>query len=370
MPDVEKQSQAKRLLKNAGISGGVGFVFGYMTGLGAGYLAGDPETGARIGLKTAAGVAGCAFWLTESNHTINNAEGPDRPLTHRLKAAITTIEGGLALGTPGALLSYSYDTPWWAVGMGSFGAVASYMQFRERFRKQPDLVFPEGNSINEVASMQTTTGVIETPKIYLETRLPKVYRSKSLADIVKFREANKEQIVKWAGNLPSSNESFGQPTTIGAESSSPINAVFITQARHFPAADRETGNQMVLYDRQQISDRESINVDPLKESHFFWALHPTNLESGFSDSSYTFDNQKWQGFREASWERWVVILAQYQSTKSLMQELKSLDVPKPEEVVDRYWLIDIIGEGLRVRRRRIVPQGKSVPIPLPNPARI
>lgn len=347
----EKQSETsyKKHLLNAALAGGVGYVTGMITGLAVGFTTGDQESGNRIGLKTAAGVASLFFGVSELNHTINNAEGPDRPFLHRLKGALATIEGGVAFGIPGAIISYSYDNPWWVAGMGALGAVGGYLQFRERFRKQPDLIFPDGSSIIEDTSF---------PMIYMEARLPKVYLSDSLADIVNFRKANKEQIVKWAGDLPST--SLDVPHQVSTQPWSPVNAVFITTARHFPAGDPKGGSSMLLSEKLQATNREQIIVNPAEESHFFWPNHPTNFESGFSEGSYTFDSQKWNGFRDVSWERKIVILAQYQSQGFGIET-------KPENIIDRFWLMDILGEGLRARKRRNVPQGSPIPIPLPNP---
>lgn len=352
MSDTErsKKSYLKHIARNIGISSGAGYVFGFLTGTAAGLITGEFKTGAEIGVKTGICVAGAGFWVTELNYTINNAEPSERPLLHKLKGALATAEGTLAMGIPAGLISYSTDNPWWLVGGAVFGGLSGLLQFRERFRKKPDLIFPDGNSVIEDTRF---------PSEYMESRLPKVYRAGSLADIIDFRKANQDQIVRWAGDLPTT--SIDVPHQLMVNASSPVNAIFITNVRHFPAADPETGSQMVLRDRTQVKEGESISVNPLKESHFFWSYHPTNFEDR---PLVSFSDRRWDRFKEHSWERQIVILAQYQTTKNLSPEIK------PENIVDRFWLIDVSGEGIRVRRKDKIPQISSVPIRVVNPGNI
>lgn len=350
--DRKRENYPKHLLRSLMGAGGAGYLFGFMGGLGTGLVTGDSQMGIEAGLKTAAVVAGGGFWVLESKYTINNAEGPERPLLHRLKGALAIAEGALAFGIPAALISYSPDNPWWTVGGAAFGALASGIQFKEKFRKQPDLIFPEGNSVVQDTAFPDRNG---------DTLLPKVYRSDSIKDILEFRQANQAQIARWVNMLPSDR---AEPLQVSVEPSSPVNAVFITSARHFPAGDPSESREMALHDKLRVLNGESLVAGPLRHSEFFWPYHPTKFEDG---PAILFNGRKWDGFRDANWERGVVILAQYQEKNALRRNPIS---SRSEEIVDRFWLIDVSGGALSVRRRERVTQGNSVLIPMPNPSNI
>lgn len=301
------------------------------------------ENAVKWGLGIGGGFASAGLGATWSNLSMEKAEyylAQDKKGKARFKVAQAVLEGALGIGGAAAIPGIETGNFNLATigGIGGmvFGGISSFLIFRERIKSFPELITPAG--IQRDASFPDS---IEGKKF------PPVYRASTLKDLIEFRGVNKERIIKWAGDVPA--ESI-DPHSLST--SRLITSVFIIpDLQHFPAYDPEGETQ----DMKLVEGKDNIVVHPDKHSFQAWP-YQTCFEIKFGESTY-FQDKFWQEWRERSWKHGVVLLAQYQTKNSF-------GTPSPEQISDRYWLLDIISDDGGQRRRvpRKIPQGAPSPV--------
>lgn len=323
----------------------LGMMAGGPTYLGAKFLT-DEHTAQRWGLGVGVGTAtaGAGFQLSRlSNERAKKFAQAGRKLRSRFERARAMVESAAGLGATGGIISLATENVAPVIVAGLLGVISANLDYKERAKSFPELITPEGNSVKRDLSF---------PESVEGHQYPPVFQADTLADVLEFREANKERIIRWVGRIIP--ERSNNPDSVTAR---PLaTSVFIIKnVRHFPAYDSKDGEDMRLFDTKDIN--AGVIVHPNKHTFMTWPRQ-TIFEDKVVASTY-FNSKYWQAWREISWNEKVIMLVQYQ-TSDLWDFAHS-----SEKALDNYWLLDILTDKPRPRRgvRRRVPQPQGRPIP-------
>ena len=308
--------------------------------------------------NVAIGVAGSTtaaftglFWGTETGEKAVEHARHQRKWRTIFRSVQAGIEGTAGLAISGAIAGYEAgDTTGAVIGgiagatTGAFGVVTIgsarvYAAAKEGSLPSEEPIVLKDNSVERIE--------IEDKKL----RVP-VFAVSSLRDLKEFRAAYQK---KWTEGetLPKK----GSSRTIFY--STEVSAIFVTDhdLQHFPASDptepersmfglfKDENLNMKLFDEE-----ESIILQPAIDSDSVW---PYRTRFHHEGPMLVFEDSRWDYWRDKSWKHRVILLAQYQG-----------DTFKPEEVEDRYWLIDIITDeyGKKVKRKKEEPQPETDPL--------
>lgn len=337
-----------------------GLLGGYFGGLSYGItrIFSDNESAQRIGLGVgggfAAGILGASF-STFSMDEANRYALQGEKAKSRLKVVQAVVEGAAGFGATGAIAGFeSKGLASAVIGAGTgvvVGGFGSYLKYKERTKGLSALVIPPGNSV------ERDTGFPDAKEL---VQYPPVYRVSSLSDLKEFREVNKRALVK-AGSWVSGKAD--QPDDMGETRF--VSAVFIVpNLRHFPAMDPQEDTTLFgkvkerSFDMRLNDTSDNVVAHPCLHSYAFWP-YQTIFEDLLGESRY-FNDDKWEYWRDRSWDHGVVILAQYQTTG--FSRFSGLD-PNPKNVIDNYWLLDVLSKegGVKKRVKERKPKGETVP---------
>jgi hypothetical protein len=358
LPEGKKSSRWHSLALSpllGGLVGGIAY--------GVSYFPFGQSSAEKIGFGVGGSLTAGGVGFGLASKSIENAEellDDGRTKLSRVKLTQALAEGATGLGGAGGLDGYLIGGETGALvgaAFGAFwGAFGVFVNFRERTKPFPELVTPEGNSTYLDPNF---------PKRNYGSKLPSVFRSDSIADFQEFREANKEIIIKWAGESLATINS--RPENIMTEGRLVSSVAIIRQVQHYPAFDpreNETSPNVVEYSKNdmKLSDtgEKSGNViaHPVEHSTFFWAYDTIFDEITIGDPRFSAD--RWGYWKDKSWKHDVVLLAQYQTPHSFRTNRLNIG-----EVVDKYWLIDILtsegGERKKVKKELFQGTLESIP---------
>lgn len=257
----------------------VGTLFGGIS-YGVSSLLTSQENAVKWGLGIGGGFASIGLGATWSNLSMEKAEeylAQGRKGRARLEAARAILEGALGGGGAGAIPGIETGNLKMAIMGGAggmvFSGLGSFLIYRQRIKPFPELITPSGIQRD-----------MNFPDSIEGHKFPPVYRASTLKDLLKFREANKEIIIKWAGSIPSKST---DPYPLTAKRL--VTSVFIIpNLQHFPAFDPQGETQ----DMKFVDGKDSIVAHPDKHSFLIWP-YQTCFEIKIGESTY-FQEKEWQ----------------------------------------------------------------------------
>jgi len=328
----------------------VGTIVGYPASL----LSGNgPDLGVGVGSV----VGGGFFAASQAPISLEVAltkQKENKIWESRLSLARAYLEAstGLAvsLGIPGHALGGDMGLLLGAASGAMFGIAFTNCERKLRAKGFPELITPEGNSTLRNADIPTSVD----GRLY-----PPVYYAKNLSDWIAFREANKEAILKWAGNIPQVSTSPGGYIP----DEGPVNSVVVlAEVEHRPINDPENSPGIHIADKNLTKGGAEILTLPV-DPFFYWNNGSRFSGAGLGIGGKVLPDNQWVAFKENSWSRSVVVLDQYQSAvqKDSNQTLESIE--------NSYWLLHVYGEGIKNAKRQRAA-AKPVMIPEFNPGNI
>lgn len=196
----------------------------------------------------------------------------------------------------------------------------------------------------------------------LRQKYPKVYVAASIADMMQDRSNLLDALLEDHDIFPLKKN--GDPERIGV-SLNRSAVVFLPKLRHYPVGDpnneqRILGGLLKREDqRVRLRDRTGELVAAPDKNSFMEFPYIISFHS-IVFGTPRFDEALWREWRGKSWERNVVLLAQF-STKSIWKMS-----PKAEDVIDRYWLLHIFDAEYNPRRVQEAEHG-YLPVPVLAP---
>lgn len=209
----------------------------------------------------------------------------------------------------------------------------------------------------------------------LGKKYPRVYHAESIQDMQQGRAELAKGLHRRVGTIPST--SFGsQPGGLYHEDNDAI--IYLPEVQHYPAMDPQDDIKRLggatLHDNLGMrlsdkSDTEGILVWPHKHSFLDFPL-PTVFDDIDPFGNFIFNIDKWKAYREVSWRRKVILMAQYSElSRAELKQLKTEgaqfdDMHKP--VTELYWLLHIFdfdGVARKMGRERIATSTRE-PIPV------
>lgn len=208
----------------------------------------------------------------------------------------------------------------------------------------------------------------------LGKKYPKVYQAEGIEDMQRRRAEQAKGLYGRVGIVPSTH--FGsQPGGVYHVDNNAI--VYLPEVQHYPALDpqediRKLGGA-TLHDNlgMRLSDQSDIQgiLVWCYEHSFFDFPFPTVFDNIDPFGNAIFSKDKWKAYREVSWRRSVILLAQYSElSKAELQKLKVegaqfTDDYKP--VTELYWLLHIFDPEGIVRRKGRERVAAPIREPLP-----
>lgn len=261
----------------------------------------------------------------------------------------STVTGGVAgheAGAKGLLIGSGVGL---FVGIAMSGGIAIDVRdaYKERFNQidfsnfgvEPDLRFPRKENSIEI---------------------PPVYIAESIVAMQEFRDAQKEKV--WKNRSGLKRVSDTPDTTLMRRDSA---LFYLPDVTHYPALDPKERKFMGKFTEEdpamKIQDEKAgvLIANPPRFIEEFWP-YPSSFNGGVGG----FDWNNWKYFKENSWKKDVYVLAQYQAVQSLREEIFQTKQLQPEDIVDQYWLVTLIGEGGGKRKREKKNKTAFVPTPV------
>ncbi|MDO8487119.1 MAG: hypothetical protein Q7S45_02420 [Candidatus Curtissbacteria bacterium] len=347
--------------KTAALVGGlVGGMFGGI-GYGATRLLADSGLANRVGVGVGVGLgafmggymAGVGSHIEAEKLAVQGKVG-----NAIMKAWQAALEAGTGTGISGALTGYEFWGTQGAVVGGIVGAVLStptFLMLSKDLRTTGivfrDIIhpaldpknFPQFNVLKDPLSLEKDITVEHPP----------VYQAETIADMQGFRQAQVDEVIAKA---PQMQKHFRIPEVVLSRMGPAI--FIIRDLAHYPAFDpkeNEVSFKGLIKDpnmSMQLVDAsgDKIIVGPHPEPmRSIWPL-----QSEFAGTGGDFDENRWKYWRENSWKRAVVVLAERTTTRPKINETTF----GPLEATDTYKLIDILVERPG-RRNRIWKKAKA-----------
>lgn len=281
------------------------------------------EMGSIVFSSTTLLLAGrMSYGISLNEAEVLKEKGELRKMRAKITQACFESSAGITLLAGATMNAITHDIGHTALGIAvgvATGSADAIEEWRKRNRRFPDLIMPQGNS---------TVRDLSYPERNNAYKLPPVFIADSLKDFKEFREINKKRIVEWSREVPLQDDKLSELEN------SPLlltSVVLLPNIRHYPAMDPEDEGVIKLMD----SD-EHIEASHVRDSSPFWAN-----ETAFEDDIIglrAFDGHEWQRYRNRSWMKNIVLLAQYRNTEGKSRSSKKVNL---DAVMDRYWLIDI-----------------------------
>lgn len=347
----------------ASLAGGIWGGLGY----GAARLLSSEDIANRVGLGIGLGLgslmAGVTFDIVAQEEATKLAiQGEVRRAVW--KKTKGTIQAAIGCGTSGVAAGFEASglagaiiggTAGATLALGSFSSAKSLRELGIAYRdaiipiKNPDN-FPQYSISRNKDFIEDDLDIFETP----------VYDAPSIGNLKEFRQAQVEEVTKRSKKL---SGAYNVPEVLLARLKS---AVFIVpDVSHYPINDPE--KDTILFGKfsepseriQLDSPDDNLIASPWKDySRLVWP-YPTEFVP-----NALFKMEQWLYWKEISWKREVVILAQ----RKVHQREKNSETPSVE---DQYYLIDILLDqsewGLKRRRKKLEEVEEPSPEWQPTP---
>lgn len=194
----------------------------------------------------------------------------------------------------------------------------------------------------------------------LGKKYPRVYQAESIEDMQKGRAEQAKGLHKRVDIVPST--SFGsQPGGVSHVDNNAI--IYLPEVQHYPAIDPQEDIKRMggatLHDNlgMRLSDKSDTQgiLVWCHEHSFLDFPFPTVFDDIDPFGNAIFNKDKWKAYREVSWRRPAILMAQYtELSRAELRQLKEegaqfTDYHKP--VTELYWLLHIFDPEGAVRRR-------------------
>ncbi len=210
------------------------------------------------------------------------------------------------------------------------------------------------------------------PDFPFGTKYPRVYQAESIEDMQQGRAEQAKGLRRKPVIIPSINFG-GQPYKIANIELTAI--IFLPEVQHYPAMDPQEDIKRLygatIHDNwaMKLADNTGgINVWYDGDSHSDFPFRTCFDEPLLG----RFDRKRWQEWRDISWRKPVILLAQYSEVYGSMFKGFWHDIIESEQdrpVTEYYWLLHILEyeeEARRgVREERQIPN--LIPVPTPSP---
>ncbi|MCL4365756.1 hypothetical protein M1437_00840, partial [Patescibacteria group bacterium] len=208
----------------------------------------------------------------------------------------------------------------------------------------------------------------------LGKRYPRVFRAASIEDMQAGRAEEAKGLRERVHNIPTTN--FGrQPHKLAAENVTAI--IYLPEMQHYPAMDPQEDIKklygLTLHDNvgmRLIDKTGRINVWCDENSSLDFPF-PTCFDEIDPFGNSVFNKEKWMMWREISWKKQVILLAQFSELSgSILKQMVEDIITGPGQnkpVTEYYWLLHISDpEGVvKKRGREKIAAPIAVPMQVP-----
>ena len=315
---------------------GASIIVGGFSGIGYGItrLVSDSELAEKVGIGTGGATAGLLIAALLAKESERKAE--KYAIQGKIKEAVietirASAKGAVGLGISGAVPSYEGAGLEGAVIGGTIGAslgvgafVHSLQYIREIGKAYRDIVHPAIDPKTFPQFDILKDELFDEEDILLEN--PPVYMAGSIADMQGFRQAQVDLVVEKSKSIKRNlvHETRNHDVILNRMSS----AIFIiSDVSHFPVYNPQDKSTLQIRDSE-----DNLITQQLKSPPYIW-----DYDTAFAGEFMSFNEKRWQYWRENSWKYDVALLAVRK-----IKEKDDGDDGISIEAADQYYIIDII----------------------------